>query len=77
MCGCSTWTLLCLKWFPNQQDSVETWVKRLRCVCYLCSCLGFQSALEPLRRMDMEDETAEASQRYASCTHHCATAVLE
>lgn len=61
---CRTWTLLCLKWFPNQQGTVEAWVKRFRFLCYLCSCLGFQTALEPLRKMDLQDgDDAVASKR--------------
>ena len=59
------WALLTLRWRGGEQSNVEAWVRKLRCLCFLCSCLGFQTAMEPLRKLDMaEDEGAEASKRY-------------
>lgn len=61
---CRLWTLMCLGWSRGSQNNVENWVKKLRCVCFVCSCLGFQTALEPLRKLDMQEEEGnDASKR--------------
>lgn len=55
---------MCLGWSRGSQNNVENWVKKLRCVCFVCSCLGFQTALEPLRKLDMQEEEGnDASKR--------------
>ena len=62
---CRLYFLLCLQWFAKHQDGIQKWVKRLRCLCSFCACLGLASALEPLRKMDLdEDENSEESQRF-------------